>query len=77
MVGKIEFGENYFDVGYFVHSWLYPVKFTDFIDMHIVRKNDRKFGHGKMGLLNLLIFRKKFSGEKYGKIAPENSGEGE
>ena len=36
---------NYFDVGYFVHSWLYPVKFTDFIDMHIVRKNDRKFGH--------------------------------
>ena len=41
-VGKIELGENYFDVGYFVHSWLYPVKFTDFIDMHIVRKNDKK-----------------------------------
>ena len=55
---KFEFGENYFDVGYFAHSWLYPVKFTDLIDMHIVRKNDRKFGHGKMGLLYLLIFRK-------------------
>ena len=58
MVGKIEIGENYFDVGYFVHSWLYPVKFTDFIDMHIVRKNDRKFGHGKMRLLYLPFFRK-------------------
>ena len=76
MVGKIEFGENYFDVGYFVHSWLYPVKFTDFIDMHIVRKNDRKFGHGKMGLLYLLIFRKILR-RKIWKIAPENSGEGE
>ena len=37
---------------------LYPVKFADFIDMHIVRKNDRTFGNEKMGLVNLLIFRK-------------------
>ena len=48
-VGKIELGENYFDVGYFVHSWLYPVKFTDFIDMHIVRKNDKKIWSWKNG----------------------------